>query len=63
MKITEEQLNILNQINDALSNIYTKGEESIILVKCRMTLSSIINDIYQNNPQIIKINENENKEE
>lgn len=63
MKINEEQLNMLNQINDALGNIYTKGEESIILVKCRITLSSIIDSIYENNPKIINLSENETKEE
>lgn len=63
MKITEEQLNTLNQINNALGNIYTKGEESVILVKCRITLSSIIDSIYEENPKVIKISEDENKEE
>ena len=43
--ISEENLNMLSAINDALGEIYTKGQDSIMLVKIRTALLTLLNDI------------------
>lgn len=63
----------LSHINDTLGEIYTKGDDSILLVRCRQLLYNIINE-YQYSIKVgeekihyfnenEKINNNEDKKE
>lgn len=51
----------LNEIDNALSSIFTNGDNSIILVKCRFQLTSIINELSVETREI-KINNEDKKE-
>ena len=45
MKISYENYNLLQEINNALAEIYTKGQDSITIVNVRQALFKIINDL------------------
>lgn len=47
MNISEENYQLLQEINNALGEIYTKGQDSITLVKVREALYEIIKDLHQ----------------
>ena len=45
--ISEEDFNTLQTINEALGEIYTKGQDSVIIVKVRTALLNVLNNIYE----------------
>ena len=54
----EKYIKLLTQINNSLGEIFTNGENSIILVQCRYQLASIIEELSVEKHEIIfdKIN-------
>ena len=63
MQINNQQLEQLILIFNSLGEIYTKGDDSILLVQCRQTLQKIITDIHASEPIEIKLSQNEDKKE
>lgn len=57
MKINKQQLNQLILIFNNLGEIYTKGQDSILLVQCRQLLQQIITEIHASEPIELQINE------
>lgn len=55
MKISNEQFNQLISIFYKLSDIYTKGDDSILLVQCRQILQKILTDIHASEPIEVQI--------
>lgn len=55
MKITHQQLDELYSIFNNLGEIYTKGDDSVLLVQCRQLLQKIIINIHSSEPVEIKI--------
>ena len=61
MNITQENYQLLQEINNALGEIYTKGQDSITLVRVREALYKIIGDLHEQ--EHIHVNFIEQKEE
>lgn len=55
MQINNQQFNQLISIFNNLGEIYTKGDDSILLVQCRQVLQKIITDIHSSEPIEIQI--------
>lgn len=63
MNISSENYQLLQDANEALGEIYTKGKDSIVLVNVRQALQKIITDIHASIPININLEGNEIKEE
>lgn len=56
----EDIVNELNEINNILGEIYTKGRDSFLLVQCRQRLFNVIERIDE--PKKMEINFEDKKE-
>ena len=56
----EDIINELNEINNILGEIYTKGRDSFLLVQCRQRLFNVIERIDE--PKKMEINFEDKKE-
>ena len=45
MKISYDDYNLLQEINNALAEIYTKGQDSVTIVRVREAIFKILNDL------------------
>ena len=55
--IKEENVQALNDINSLLGEIYTKGQDSVLIVNARTKIFEILNQIYENSiSDRVKIN-------
>ncbi len=45
MKMSYDNYNLLKEINNALAEIYTKGQDSITIVRVREVIFKILNDL------------------
>ena len=61
MNITQENYQLLQEINNALGEIYTKGQDSITLVRAREALQHIIMNLHEQ--EHIHVNFVEQKQE
>lgn len=55
MKITEQQFDQLISIFYKLGEIFTKGNDSILLVECRQLLQQVITDVHASEPIEVQI--------
>lgn len=63
MQFSYENFRLLQNINDALGEIYTKGEDSIMIVRIRESLYKIITELHEQEHQNIFNQNIQNKEE